>query len=294
MIVASWYEDSAAIGVNGNQSNENGANSGAAYVFGPSPASASARMVVRPDGTGSISTGATLSQGVTPPGTPKDFALHIANIGGTELTGVTAVIEYDAWGAFSIIGNPAVTIPPGENRICQVRFLTPTVGGKQAVLKISAANAPEIRMTLLGNYFTQIETWRQAKFGHPGNQETRHDDADPDSDGVVNLLEYAFNLEPTVADSQVLDSSSNRRGLPLVRRVNTPYPHLKVDYVQRRTVTNPGIYYQPEHSTTLNDDWAKFQGVLNVTPIDSTWERVSVDFWISGPRQFARMFLLRQ
>lgn len=294
MIVASWYEDSSATNVDGIQNHEGAANSGAAYVFGPAGPVAAARMAVRPGGEGSISSGATMSLGVTPAGAPKELAFDIANTGGTELSGLTAAIESDAWGVFSIVSQPAGSVPPGESGVCVVRFLSPSAGGKQAVLRISAANAPDFRVTLKANYFTQIESWRQAKFGHPGNQGDRHDDADPDGDGVANLLEYAFNLEPTLADRQVLDSSSNRRGLPLVRVVATPYPHLRVDYIRRKLTTNPGIYCVPQHSTTLGDDWTAFQGALNITSIDSTWERVSIDFWKSGPRQFARVFLLRQ
>lgn len=294
MMVASWYEDSSATNVDGFQDYEGAANSGAAYVFGPAGSASAARMAVRPGGEGSISSGATLSLGVTPAGTPRELAFHIANTGGTALTGLSAAIESDAWGVFSIVSQPEGTVAPGESGVCVVRFLSPSAGGKQAVLRISAANAPDFRVTLKANYFTQIETWRQAKFGHPGNQGERHDEADPDGDGVANLLEYAFNLEPTLADRQVLDSSSNRRGLPLVRMVATPYPHLRVDYIRRKLTTNPGIYCVPQHSTTLGDDWAAFQGVLNITSIDSTWERVSIDFWKSGPRQFARVFLLRQ
>jgi hypothetical protein len=46
-----------------------------------------------------------------------------------------------------------------------------------------------------------IEQWRVAKFGtNAGNPVIAGDDADPDLDGRVNLLEYAFGREPLVPD----------------------------------------------------------------------------------------------
>ena len=44
-----------------------------------------------------------------------------------------------------------------------------------------------------------IAEWHLAKFGLDANNESiRGDNADPDFDGTVNLLEYALGLEPLV------------------------------------------------------------------------------------------------
>jgi hypothetical protein len=55
--------------------------------------------------------------------------------------------------------------------------------------------------------------WRQQWFGTPANSGNAADSADPDQDGIVNVLERAFNLNPTVADNDgkpvgSLDSNS--------------------------------------------------------------------------------------
>jgi fibronectin type 3 domain-containing protein len=48
---------------------------------------------------------------------------------------------------------------------------------------------------------TAIESWRVSKFGSPANTGDGADDADPDTDGRSNLLEYATGSEPLTADS---------------------------------------------------------------------------------------------
>lgn len=52
---------------------------------------------------------------------------------------------------------------------------------------------------------SHIDAWRQQHFGTSANSGDAADDADPDSDDLANLLEYAFGLDPT---------SPSRQGLP--------------------------------------------------------------------------------
>jgi hypothetical protein len=43
---------------------------------------------------------------------------------------------------------------------------------------------------------TPIETWRQSKFGTTSNSGDAADDADPNHNGIINLMEYALGGEP--------------------------------------------------------------------------------------------------
>ncbi|GEM_PF-235777 len=43
-----------------------------------------------------------------------------------------------------------------------------------------------------------IDTWRQTHFGAPDNTGPAANTADPDHDGLINIIEYAFNLDPNV------------------------------------------------------------------------------------------------
>ncbi|AHF94351.1 hypothetical protein OPIT5_13020 [Opitutaceae bacterium TAV5] len=48
---------------------------------------------------------------------------------------------------------------------------------------------------------TSLETWRQDQFGTTDNAGEAADSADPDGDGLPNLLEYALGLDPLLSDS---------------------------------------------------------------------------------------------
>ena len=45
------------------------------------------------------------------------------------------------------------------------------------------------------------QAWRQTNFGTPSNTGNAADTFDFDNDGLSNLLEYAFGLNPTIADT---------------------------------------------------------------------------------------------
>lgn len=49
--------------------------------------------------------------------------------------------------------------------------------------------------------YSAVEVWRRGFFGTTANAGTAADTADPDGDGVANLLEYALGLDPTKSDA---------------------------------------------------------------------------------------------
>lgn len=51
---------------------------------------------------------------------------------------------------------------------------------------------------------TALESWRQVNFGSSVNAGNGADSADPDSDGLVNLLEYALGTDPNVPSATPL------------------------------------------------------------------------------------------
>jgi len=79
-------------------------------------------------------------------------------------------------------------------------------------------------------------------------------DADPDQDGLGNLLEYALGSQPS--------SSASISRLHLHRRQNGSH---QVRYLRRSD--DPAPFYQPEHSPSLDDsDWL---------PLDSSTEQLA-------------------
>jgi hypothetical protein len=64
-----------------------------------------------------------------------------------------------------------------------------------------ALPAVNIPVTLTVRADTAMEAWRRAEFGHPLPTEESLDLADPDEDGMSNLLEFALGGNPHVADA---------------------------------------------------------------------------------------------
>lgn len=64
----------------------------------------------------------------------------------------------------------------------------------------TAANNLYLNYTPTANFPTTISGWRQQYFGSTANTGSAADMADPDHDGLVNMLEYAMGRSPLVAE----------------------------------------------------------------------------------------------
>lgn len=94
-------------------------------------------------------------------------------------------------------------------------------------------------VTILNDDLTAMEGWRQTNFGNSPNG---GDLDDYDQDGIVNLLEFAFGLDPK------LNSAGQ---LPQGQRIGGDFV---ISFTQPSGVS--GITYGAEWSTTLSGDWS--------------------------------------
>lgn len=122
-----------------------------------------------------------------------------------------------------------------------------------------------------GGSLTALEQWRQLHFGSPDNSGDGADDADFDHDGLQNLVEYAFGLDPVTAGSgpSALPQSALQGG-DLVLTFSTP-----------PGVT--GVSYIGEQSTTLAEgSW---------TPLPNTGTATAHEYCTpaTAPRTFLRV-----
>ncbi len=121
--------------------------------------------------------------------------------------------------------------------------------------------------------------------------------ADFDGDGVPNLLEFAFNLDPTYAEPAQMVAGTGLRGLPLIQieAVSDTESRLTVEFVRRTAASQSGIVYAVQWTSSLapgSVDW-QAGGTESVTSINARWERVKVTDTVAigngTPARFARV-----
>ena len=102
--------------------------------------------------------------------------------------------------------------------------------------------------------------------------------ADPDGDGVANLLEFAFNLDPTFAEPAGMVAGTGVRGLPLVglETVAEGDQRLTVEFVRRTAGSGSGVTYAVQFATDLAAGNWQTGGTESVAAINARWERVKV------------------
>ena len=122
---------------------------------------------------------------------------------------------------------------------------------------------------------TAADTWRMEYFGDAANTGDAADNADPDKDGLVNLLERAFNLDPTQCGVPVLTPGTGTSGLPAIGLSGTGATSmLRVEFLRRK---NSGLIYIPKRSSTLAiDSFVPMSATLVVASINEIWERVII------------------
>jgi hypothetical protein len=118
---------------------------------------------------------------------------------------------------------------------------------------------------------------------------------DYDGDGVSNLAEFAFNLDPTKTAAPVVQPGTGLAGLPSIRLTGTgSSQQLRIEFIRRK---NSGLTYTVQFSSLLDGaSWQPAQGAPVVTSIDANWDRVIVDDTVNlggAPRRFGRVLVAK-
>lgn len=189
-----------------------------------------------------------LTQSVVSNSPPFILPLMITNSGGLplgysfSLTGPTTT-----WLSLSSTNG---YVPKSNEQIVQLVF-NPTglaLGTYNATLIVDTSDSllPVTNLPVSFTILSPVNGWRQTHFGTAQNSGNAADTADPDHDGIINILEYAFNTDPNI-------SSANPISFAIVGN------HLTVTF--KRTHPAPAdISYTPQVANDLTS------GVWNSGP----------------------------
>ncbi|MBN8458818.1 MAG: DUF2271 domain-containing protein [Verrucomicrobia bacterium] len=238
--------------------------------------SAPAIRVDLPSGVALIDGSSLVDFGTTQPGVPVALALRISNTGSANLTGLEIVHDGPQAAEFPVTVAPVAPVQAGNFTTMTVTFTPAALGRRTAALRVSSNDplSPVFDISLTGTAAVptgmDFSRWITASGVSPSLAEPLQN---PSGDGVSNLLKFAFNLDPSKADVRKLTVGSGQSaGLPGIAA--TPGPVLKLEYLRRKTSSNPGITYTPQFGSDLTG-WTNATGGT-VVSVDTTWERVTV------------------
>ncbi len=170
-------------------------------------------------------------------GSPVARTFMIRNSGAHPLTPGTVSVSGSG---FSITTQPAASVAASGTTAFVVTF-APTVGGPASGtvhFTTNDADENDYAFVVSGLALYPLENWRLAHFGTTANSGNAADTADPDGDGLSNLVEYAFSLDPW---------TPSRSGLPIARL--NPGGYLEIQFT--RNTANTDLTYTVEASADL-------------------------------------------
>jgi hypothetical protein len=195
-----------------------------------------------------------------------------------DLTGIDASLNGPDAAEFAITTIPDGTLTYGASTILTVTFTPASTGDKSATLLIHSNDPddnPFVVRLFSDTHLSQAEEWRRYYFGITDNSGSAADIGDPDGDGLINMVERAFNLDPLVSGRPILEPGGTF-GLPKIILVHdTGGMRLRAEFIRRKVSGNPGLIYQPQ-ATPAFTGWGDMSEV-SVTSIDAVWEAVVAD-----------------
>jgi hypothetical protein len=132
-------------------------------------------------------------------------------------------------------------------------------GTYSATLLVQTGDANQPLLTLpVSLAITPRATWRQTRFGTAQNSGNAADTADPDHDGIINILEYAFNTDPNAASANPISFAVAGNHLTVTFKRTHPAP-TDISYVPQVAndltsgIWNSGPAYTSQTATDNGD-----------------------------------------
>jgi hypothetical protein len=217
------------------------------------------------DGMGSVGFGGTTNL------RPVSKSITITNTADVPLDGLALDVTGSHATMFEVWGWSTTPLAVAASRMIEVTFAPTETGICTAMLQISGSDSQDgtYDVALVGTGLTPRGAYDQWASGLA----EASPDAMPYSDGVPNLVKYAFNMNGGAADRRTLVAGSGVAGLPVggVDRAGA-VPVYRFEYLRRK---GSGLVYAPECSTSLlAGSFTPPAGTMAVVSINADWERV--------------------
>ncbi len=158
------------------------------------------------DGTSAIDCGpADLGNSAAP------LTVTVKNPGTADLTGLALTQDGPQSADFTVSALATTTLAPGETTTFTVTFAPGAVGTRTAALHLASNDGDEnpFDIALTGTGRAAVASWRLANFGTTEATGAAANDADPDGDGMSNLTEYGFKMNPQVPEASPVTAAKS-------------------------------------------------------------------------------------
>lgn len=166
---------------------------------------------------------------------------------------------------------------------CDTSPLTPGANLVRLIATDPAGASATVPFTLQVKAASSAQHWRQTYFGSSQASGTALDNADPDRDGLSNLAEFAFGLNPTQTGS---DAGTRAESPP------NQQEGMRAVFRRRKDHLTAGIDYIVEFSSNLID-WTPSTAIPEVIADEGVLEKVGLPFPILPNGQQGRFFRIQ-
>jgi hypothetical protein len=181
-------------------------------------------------------------------------------------------------GDFVIGALGATSLAAGEETEFTLNFSPRSHGVRVATVHVLSNDADEASfdIPITGYGLHTLESWRQEYYQTTANAGDAADLADPNNDGVSNLMAFAVGLNPLEAGVVPFDFQLNE-------------DDLTVSYQRSRAAMAAGFEFDVEWSETLESDWSTVGVVEEDVEDDGVLQQVDVRLPKGVGKRFVRL-----
>lgn len=231
-------------------------------------------------------------------GAPVSRLFTVTNSGSASLLLNAGTVTGAAASDFAPAVPADSVLAPGAGTTFSVQFAPLASGARAGTLQLASNDPllPSFAVALTGNGLTPLGAWRQQFFGNFLNTGNGADDADPNRNGIANLVEYALHGDAVgpaagIAILPTLTRAGGRLQLNLTRYFDRPDVTLTVQGIDLLT----GTWTDLAQSVSGTPFVALTPGVTVDETFGATTSAVAVQdaFLLSDPAHPKRFLRLR-